>query len=58
MPEDLGPELDDPAPAWPTGTGLRRQKPALTQDPHHIQEITERNLEAAIGRGVRRFQRR
>ena len=32
---------------------LPRGKPAFDQDPHRVREITERNLEAAIGREVR-----
>lgn len=36
---------------------LPRQKPALTQDPHRVQDISERNLEAAIGRELRAFRR-
>lgn len=34
-----------------------RIKPTLSQDPHRVREITERNLEAAIGREVRAFRR-
>ncbi|WP_103258439.1 helix-turn-helix domain-containing protein [Tabrizicola aquatica] len=36
---------------------LPRGKPAFEQDPHRVREITERNLEAAIGREVRNFRR-
>ena len=36
---------------------LPRGKPAFSQDPHRVREITERNLEAAIGREVRSFRR-
>ena len=36
---------------------LPRGKPAFDQDPHRLREITERNLEAAIGREVRTFRR-
>ena len=36
---------------------LPRGKPAFNQDPHRVREITERNLEAAIGREVRNFRR-
>lgn len=36
---------------------LPRGKPAFDQDPHRIREISERNLEAAIGREVRNFRR-
>jgi transcriptional regulator with XRE-family HTH domain len=32
-------------------------KPAFTQNPHRLREISERNLEAAIGREVRNFRR-
>jgi transcriptional regulator with XRE-family HTH domain len=53
MPQDHEPETETgdaaPAPA--------RQKPALTQDPHRVREIAERNLETAIGREVRAFRR-
>ena len=34
-----------------------RGKPAFDQDPHRVRDITERNLEAAIGREVRAFRR-
>lgn len=36
---------------------LPRGKPAFEQDPHRVREISERNLEAAIGREVRNFRR-
>ena len=36
---------------------LPRVKPAFDQDPHRVREISERNLEAAIGREVRNFRR-
>lgn len=36
---------------------LPRGKPAFEQDPHRIRELSERNLEAAIGREVRNFRR-
>ncbi len=36
---------------------LPRGKPAFSQDPHRVREISERNLEAAIGREVRIFRR-
>lgn len=42
---------DDAIPLIPRG------KPALSQDPHKVRDITERNLEAAIGREVRSFRR-
>jgi transcriptional regulator with XRE-family HTH domain len=38
-------------------TSLPRGKPALSQDPHRVRDITERNLESAIGREVRAFRR-
>ena len=31
-------------------------KPAFNQDPHRVRELTERNLESAIGRSVRAFR--
>jgi transcriptional regulator with XRE-family HTH domain len=34
-----------------------RGKPAFDQDPHRVRDISERNLEAAIGREVRSFRR-
>ena len=40
-----------------TNHALPRGKPAFDQDPHRLREITERNLEAAIGREVRNFRR-
>ncbi len=36
---------------------IARGKPTLSQDPHKVREISERNLEAAIGREVRAFRR-
>ena len=36
---------------------MPRGKPAFDQDPHRVRDITERNLEAAIGREVRAFRR-
>ncbi len=36
---------------------VARGKPAFDQDPHRVRDITERNLEAAIGREVRAFRR-
>ena len=36
---------------------IPRSKPAFDQDPHRVRDITERNLEAAIGREVRAFRR-
>jgi transcriptional regulator with XRE-family HTH domain len=38
-------------------TSLPRGKPVFDQDPHRVREISERNLEAAIGREVRNFRR-
>jgi transcriptional regulator with XRE-family HTH domain len=34
-----------------------RGRPGLTQDPHRVREISERNLETAIGREVRSHRR-
>jgi transcriptional regulator with XRE-family HTH domain len=42
---------DDAIPFIPRG------KPTFVQDPHRIRDISERNLEAAIGREVRTFRR-
>ena len=36
---------------------IPRSKPAFDQNPHRVRDITERNLEAAIGREVRAFRR-
>ena len=36
---------------------IPRGKPVFDQDPHRVREITERNLESAIGREVRSFRR-
>jgi transcriptional regulator with XRE-family HTH domain len=36
---------------------IPRGKPAFSQDPHRVRDISERNLEAAIGREVRSFRR-
>ena len=36
---------------------LPRTKPAFDQDPHRVRELSERNLEVAIGRSVRAFRR-
>ena len=36
---------------------MPRGKPAFDQDPHRTRDISERNLEAAIGREVRAFRR-
>ena len=56
MAQDLEPEsdVDDAGVAAP---GPARQKPGLTQDPHRVRELAERNLETAIGREVRAFRR-
>ena len=45
------PMSDDALPYLPRG------KPPFVQDPHRVRDITERNLEAAIGREVRGFRR-
>ena len=37
--------------------GLSKGKPVLSQDPHRVRELSERNLEMAIGREVRAFRR-
>ncbi len=56
MPQDLEPEIDDEhSGAAPTGPS--RQKPGLSQDPHRVRDLAERNLETAIGREVRAFRR-
>jgi transcriptional regulator with XRE-family HTH domain len=34
-----------------------RSQPAFSQDPHRVRELSERNLEMAIGREVRSFRR-
>lgn len=51
--------MGDPLAVIPTEVAftLPRGKPAFDQDPHRVREITERNLEAAIGREVRIFRR-
>ena len=38
-------------------TALPRAKPGFEQDPHRVRELSERNLEMAIGRAVRAFRR-
>ena len=43
-------DLDDP-------TLMPKGKPAFDQDPHRVRELSERNLEVAIGREVRAFRR-
>ena len=32
---------------------VQRAKPAFDQDPHRVRELSERNLEMAIGRAVK-----
>jgi transcriptional regulator with XRE-family HTH domain len=56
MPQDREPEAFLDTSGEPAA-GPSRQKPALTQDPHRVQELAERNLETAIGREVRAFRR-
>ena len=46
LPEDDTPEAS-----------LAKGKPAFDQDPHRVRDISERNLEVAIGREVRAFRR-
>jgi transcriptional regulator with XRE-family HTH domain len=36
---------------------IPRAKPTFDQDPHRVRELSERNLEVAIGRSVRAFRR-
>jgi transcriptional regulator with XRE-family HTH domain len=36
---------------------LARGKPAFSQDPHRVREVSERTLEGAIGREVRAFRK-
>jgi len=38
------------------GAPLPKGKPAFAQDPHRVRDLSERNLEAAIGREVRNFR--
>jgi transcriptional regulator with XRE-family HTH domain len=57
MPQDMDNGLDDADPAGAPATGPSRQKPGLSQDPHRVRELAERNLETAIGREVRAFRR-
>ena len=54
MPQDLEPEIDDTEHTGASATGPSRQKPGLSQDPHRVRELAERNLETAIGREVMR----
>jgi transcriptional regulator with XRE-family HTH domain len=44
--------MDDAAPA-----PLARGKPAFSQDPHRVREVSERTLEGAIGREVRAIRK-
>ncbi len=39
------------------GESNMKGKPVLSQDPHRVRELSERNLEVAIGREVRAFRR-
>ena len=57
MPLERDDDPDDPAAQPEAGSGPLRGKPALTQDPHRVRELAERNLEAAIGREVRSHRR-
>ena len=56
MPQDLEPEIDD-GHSGAAPNGPSRQKPGLSQDPHRVRDLAERNLETAIGREVRAFRR-
>ena len=49
-------QLDDTGPE-PETEALSKGKPAFSQDPHRVRELSERNLEVAIGREVRAFRR-
>ncbi len=40
-----------------TPAAMPKGKPAFDQDPHRVRELSERNLEVAIGREVRAFRR-
>lgn len=57
MPQDMDNGLDDTEHTGASATGPSRQKPGLSQDPHRVRELAERNLETAIGREVRAFRR-
>ena len=57
LPDPALPESALPDAALHEAGALPRTKPAFDQDPHRVREITERNLEAAIGREVRNFRR-
>jgi transcriptional regulator with XRE-family HTH domain len=49
---------DDGDPAKPASPAdPSRGKPAFNQDPHRVRDVSERNLEVAIGREVRAFRR-
>ena len=47
----------NPTPAADDTAGIAKSKPAFDQDPHRVRELSERNLEMAIGRAVRSFRR-
>ncbi len=47
----------DAGPDEPDDILLPKSKPAFDQDPHRVRELSERNLEMAIGRSVRAFRR-
>jgi transcriptional regulator with XRE-family HTH domain len=49
------PDLADTGGSGPAR--LPRTKPALSQDPHRVRDLSERNLEIAIGHEVRAFRR-
>jgi len=57
MPQDMENGLDEAEHTGAPATGPSRQKPGLSQDPHRVRELAERNLETAIGREVRAFRR-
>jgi transcriptional regulator with XRE-family HTH domain len=56
MPDDLD-DRDVAAHSDAPSMGLPRHKPAFSQDPHRVRELSERNLEIAIGHEVRAFRR-
>lgn len=47
----------DGEPGAPVTIVLPKSRPAFDQDPHRVRELSERNLEMAIGRVVRAFRR-
>ena len=47
----------DGIPEESEAAALPKAKPAFDQDPHRVRELSERNLEMAIGRSVRAFRR-